>query len=66
MPTRVKRVQVLKEDNLDNLSYAGSGVLPEIKEGKPLFFVNFYRHCQRLIVSKQRHLPKADEARSCR
>ena len=40
MPTRVKRVQVLKEDNLDNFSYAGSGALPEIKEGAPLFCVN--------------------------
>ncbi|CAL5227092.1 g9998 [Coccomyxa viridis] len=33
MPTRVKRVQVLKEDNLDSLSYTGSSALPEIKEG---------------------------------
>ena len=38
MPTRVKRVQVLKEDNLDSLSYTGSSALPEIKEGKPLSF----------------------------
>lgn len=36
MPTRVKRVQVLKEDNLDSLAYSGSGALPEIKEGEAL------------------------------
>ena len=33
-PTRVNRVQVLKEDTLGRLPYAGSSALPEIKEGK--------------------------------